>query len=194
MSCAACARQVAEEVNQDPTSFLVKGIFTAFIAACIGSAIRAGFEGVIGLAGSAGGLIGMFLRWFVLIFIARGVVTGAKAGSEGRGGVLLQIPSVLFFYFAVTLAFVPVILIRNPNLPRGFATLRVLVTLCLGLPFTSILKNPVNITGLLAILICVGIVWTGTASAQNPIEGPFDVAPPGVEPNFFKRQAPQPPS
>ena len=173
ITCSACAKVVAEEAGRDPTPFILKGIVFAFIAACIGALLRAGFEGVMGLAGSAGGLIGMFLRWFVLIAIAGLVVRAAKAGAKGRGGALLQVPSVIFFYLAVTLAFVPVILLRYPNLPRNLSTLWVVTVISLKAPFTSMMQNPINITGLIAILICMAGVWSGNCtccgSGRRPV-------------------------
>ena len=132
----------------------------------------------------------MFLRWFVLIAIAGLVVRAAKAGAKGRGGALLQVPSVIFFYLAVTLAFVPVILLRYPNLPRNLSTLWVVTVISLRAPFTSMMQNPINITGLIAILICMAGVWSGTAPAADPVDGPFEAFAPGVETNFFKTKGP----
>lgn len=191
MSCAACARIVDEEASRDPTPFLLKGIVFAFVGACGGFLIRAAFEGVVGLAGEAGAF-GILFRWFVLAGIASVVVKSAKAGSKGRGGALLQLPSVAFYYLAVSLAYVPVILFRNPNLPRNLKTLFTLSAICIGLPFTSIMRNFMNVTGLIAIFVCIGIVWAGTAAPPHPVDGPFEAAKPDEEPNFFKRRKPTP--
>ena len=190
ITCAACAKVVAEEASRDPTPFLVKGILFAFLGACGGAVLRAGFESVIGLAGSSGGMIGMLIRWFLFLAVARVISTAAKAGSRGRGGALLQIPSVIFFYLAVTLAFIPVLLLRNPNLPRSFATFRVITFICLKAPFSSVLRNPINLTGLIAIVLCMAVVWRGTAPAADPVDGPFEALAPGTEANYFKTKGP----
>ncbi len=96
MCCAGCAKVVAEEASRDPTPFILKGIVYAFLAACAGASLRAVFEGVVGLTGDAAGLVGMFLRWFVLVTVATFIIKGAKAGSSGRGGLALQVPSAVF--------------------------------------------------------------------------------------------------
>ena len=193
MTCASCARKIVEEVNRDPAPFILKGILYAFFAACAGGVLHSVFEGLMSLGGDAAGILGMFFRWTVFVMIATMIVKAAKAGSKGRGNFALQAASTVFYYLAISLAYVPIIFANSSKLHWNLKNILVVSFVSLGLPFTSILRNPLSITGLLAILFCMATVWKGTAASPNPVDGPFDVAPDGVEPNFFKRKAPQPP-
>jgi len=192
MACAPCARQIAEEATRDPTPFILKGIVFAFLAACAGLLLRAAFEAILLSIGA--GFLGGFLRWFVFLGIAILIGVVAKKGSSERGGIALQVSSVIFYYLAVSLAYLPILLWRNPSLPRSLATIWSVSIICLEIPFTAIARDFANITGLIAILLCMATLWSGTGPKPNPVEGPFEAATPGVESNFFKRKTPLPPS
>lgn len=191
MSCAVCAGRITEDFNRNPTPFIIRGILFAFLGAIAGSLLRAAFEGLMSLAGAGGGaLLGMSLRWFVFLMVAALIGGAAKAGSRGKSSVALQISSVAFYYLAVSLAFVPVLFSRGSRLHVTVPDVLGVSLFCLTLPFVSIARNPFNITGLIAIFFCMAAVWGMTAAAANPVDGPFRVEDPGVEPNFFKRKPP----
>lgn len=191
MSCASCASRISEEWKRNPAPLIWRGILFAFPAAIAGSLLRAAFEGLMSLAGG-GGFMGMSGRWFVFLVIAVFIAGAAKAGSRGKSTLVLQLCAIGFFYLAVSLAIVPVFFLLDAKLAVTAQSVWIVSILCLKLPFTSIVRNPINITGLIAIFFSMAGVWVSTAAALNPVDGPFEVSPPGIEPNFFKRRGPLP--
>lgn len=187
MACPPCANQTLRDTTENNGQLVLKGIVFAFLAACAGALLRWGFEALFIGQGNYDFMatIAMFLRWFILLTIAFMIATAAKAGSRGRGGVVLQFCATAFTYLAITMGFVPLILSKVPQLhgPQGLLTATLAA---MALPFIALTKNLFNITGLIATFICMSIVWRGTERNVKQVDGPFDVGVPGGEMQLFR--------
>ncbi|HZL28067.1 MAG TPA: hypothetical protein VFC39_16200 [Acidobacteriaceae bacterium] len=155
----------------------------AFLGGCLGLLVRWGFEAMF--AGDYSFLqpIAALLRFVIFIVVTVLVVVGAKMGSGGRGGTVLQFCAAVFTYLALSLAFVPLILNRMPGVPHTPGLVWAVVQSALEGPFTSVTRNLMNVTGLIAIFFCVALAWAGAAESKL-VDGPFDA--PGAERTMFK--------
>jgi hypothetical protein len=188
MACPPCADQTFRETTENNGQLVLRGILFAFLAACAGALLRWGFEALFIGQGNYDFLttIAMFLRFFIFLTIAFMIATAAKAGSRGRGGIVLQICATAFTYLAINLAFVPLILTKVPQLGYGPKGLLTAALAALALPFIALAKNLFNVTGLIATFFCMVMVWRGTERNVKQVDGPFSVGVPGGEMQLFK--------
>ena len=177
MCCSLCAGKIIEKASESKSSNRLRGILFAFLGACAAGLMRWLFELMFVGQTNYGfiNLFAAFLRYFVFIAMAGIIGASAKAGSRQEGGLWLQIPTAIFTYLAFAFFYIPLIFKMNPKLPFNSSAVWAISLLALRLPFTSVLRDIFNVTGLILIVICMVAVWNMTGKKETQVDGPFDV-------------------
>jgi len=159
IACASCRTSVAAAVaTPEGMVPIARSAGLGILAAIAGAAL---YYGVIALADLEIGLIA----------IAIGYMVGwaVRKGADGRGGRRFQILAVVLTYWAVGLAYAPLILKDS--------------TMALPVQFFYVFALPILvITGggsgiITAIIVAVGLrqAWRMTAATELKIDGPYRV-------------------
>jgi hypothetical protein len=159
VTCKSCRNAIAAAVaTPEGVLPLARAAGLGFVAAIAGAAL---YYGVIALANLEIGIIA----------IAIGYMVGwaVRKGAGGRGGRRFQVLAVVLTYWAVGLAYAPLIL-RNSSMPLPMAFFYVF-----ALPVMVITAGGTGI--ITAIIIAVGLrqAWHMTAAPTLTIAGPYRV-------------------
>ena len=159
VACESCRHAIAAAVESPKGALpFVRAAGLGFIAAIAGAAI---YYGVIALANLEIGIIA----------IAIGYMVGwaVRKGAGNRGGRRFQILAVALTYWAVGLAYAPLIL-TNSGIPLVAQFFYVFM-----LPIRVIMSGGTGI--ITAIIIAVGLrqAWQMTAAPTLTIAGPYRV-------------------
>ncbi|HEV7706010.1 MAG TPA: hypothetical protein VGO46_17055 [Gemmatimonadaceae bacterium] len=159
IACESCRTSVAAGIAT-PEGILPFARATALgiLAALAGAAL---YYGVIAIANLEIGIIAIAIGYMV--------GWGVRKGADGRGGLRFQILAVVLTYWAVGLAYAPLIL-KHSTMP-------------LPLQFLYVFQLPILVitsggTGFItAIIIAVGLrqAWRMTAAPTLKIEGPYRI-------------------
>lgn len=103
-----------------------------------------------------------------------GYVIGTAAiwGAKRRGSGPLQIGAGVLTYLAWAMSFVWFILERIPSSQLSVTGILYLVLMGPLLPWLSLTKHPIGITGIIVVSIA-SLVAVGAAEKKNLVSGPF---------------------
>ena len=92
MACVKCGQQATEAESKSNIPLLLRGVLFALAAAFATGLLRWGFEALVMGPRDCDFIetIMAFVRTFVYLATAFAIVGAAKAGSRGKGGILLQ--------------------------------------------------------------------------------------------------------
>lgn len=159
--CPRCAERVRSGQQRPPNSAVLRGLM---YGAGMAVACWAGYAAILAITGLEIGLIAIAVGYLV----GRAV----RTGSNGLGGLRVQLISVALTYLAITFAYIPVILGQAES--WSILAIPIVAAMSLALPFLELFESPGSgILGLAIIAFGLLQAWRMAARDERLLMGPY---------------------
>jgi hypothetical protein len=173
MACSECVAKFTSIEATNKSRHFRRGLLFATIAALIGCLAMWGVDEFSSLTGSSSLFsFGAYLRGGATLFLGAFIGGAAQGGSRKRGSLALQICAVILTYLAYSIAFVPFGLSRIPSSMISAYLIVRLLFMAPAIPFLSIAKSYIAISGLVILSIAMYTAWSATGKVIL-VDGPY---------------------
>lgn len=172
LACPPCVEKERAIEIATRRRYLYRGLAFATITAGVVSLGLWGVNELCSMGDSGLFSAGAFLRGTAVMFAGYVIGTAAIRGAKLRGSFALQMGAGVLTYLAWAMSLVWFVLERIPSSQLSVTRILYLVLMGPLLPWLSLTKHPIGITGIIVVSIA-SLAAVGAAEKKNLVSGPF---------------------